>query len=286
MEPQSQTKAQRSRQKARSYRTGQYEKHNECELCGKSAGENYASDERCNDTGLGVCLCGSCADYLLSVSDADYEAAFTKGASMATKKNQMEEIQEYRDAENGEILDAIDEHGLKIFDADNEEPFRIIRRKARGKSEEASYIAKMKTPDILWALERHKKYAKPQGKELKAIDDLIKRFENAPTAQRGRAARDIKLDTPTPFSVQFKSTNPKNPENGKWKAFLTIPLDLYQDSLGLQRKLEPKRDAKGVVVKDDDGNTVMVPKAIGGLEVVFKNNQITIKADKVVQADE
>lgn len=49
MTPKDQTAAQVSRQTiGREHRTGRYTRHNPCELCGKSAGANYYSDERCN----------------------------------------------------------------------------------------------------------------------------------------------------------------------------------------------------------------------------------------------
>lgn len=45
-------------------RSGRYSKHYPCELCGVSAGEKYASDDRCNEMGVGVVLHWKCADVL------------------------------------------------------------------------------------------------------------------------------------------------------------------------------------------------------------------------------
>lgn len=37
---------------------GQYELGPQCEACGKPAGHSYFSDERCNEDGIGLVLCG------------------------------------------------------------------------------------------------------------------------------------------------------------------------------------------------------------------------------------
>jgi hypothetical protein len=69
------TQAQSDRQRTRT--NGKYSKGNQCECCKKPVGfTNYYSDERCNSTGLGVCLCKKCATKLADVSDAEYLAAF------------------------------------------------------------------------------------------------------------------------------------------------------------------------------------------------------------------
>jgi hypothetical protein len=72
------TAAQRERQDHRK-KGGQYAKVNPCECCGKSAGVNYYSDDRCNGpTGLGLVLCSKCASKLAKLPDDQYEAAFPK----------------------------------------------------------------------------------------------------------------------------------------------------------------------------------------------------------------
>jgi hypothetical protein len=40
---------------------GRFDKLNPCEGCGKSAGESYFSDSRCNTLGVAVVLCEACA---------------------------------------------------------------------------------------------------------------------------------------------------------------------------------------------------------------------------------
>jgi hypothetical protein len=73
------TQAQSDRQRTRT--NGKYSKGNRCEACNKPVGfTNYWSDERCNSTGLGVCLCKKCATKLADVSDAEYLAAFEVNA--------------------------------------------------------------------------------------------------------------------------------------------------------------------------------------------------------------
>jgi hypothetical protein len=47
---------------------------NVCEGCASSAGARYFSDERCNRTGIGVCLCGPCSDAAHHMYDADFRA--------------------------------------------------------------------------------------------------------------------------------------------------------------------------------------------------------------------
>jgi hypothetical protein len=83
---------QNERQRTR--KAGRYSKMNPCELCGKSAGADYFSDDRCNTTsvdrigaagvpygagGPGLVLCGKCASRLAGLDDVAYLAAF-KGA--------------------------------------------------------------------------------------------------------------------------------------------------------------------------------------------------------------
>lgn len=61
------TSAQESRQRARSSGTGKYRKHNPCELCGKSVGEDYYSLSWTNEApfhGRGLVLHEKCADVL------------------------------------------------------------------------------------------------------------------------------------------------------------------------------------------------------------------------------
>ena len=42
-------------------KNGQYDKSlYHCEVCGKYVGEDYFSDDNCNQTGNGMCLCQSC----------------------------------------------------------------------------------------------------------------------------------------------------------------------------------------------------------------------------------
>ena len=57
------SEAQIERQRNRHRNAGRYGKINPCELCGKSAGADYMSDERCNSVweGHGVTLCEKCA---------------------------------------------------------------------------------------------------------------------------------------------------------------------------------------------------------------------------------
>jgi hypothetical protein len=72
------TEAQITRAETRESSSGKFSKLNPCECCGKGAGANYSSDDRCNDTGFGVVLCKRCAKKLATLSDAEYLAAFTK----------------------------------------------------------------------------------------------------------------------------------------------------------------------------------------------------------------
>ena len=60
---------------------GRYARMNACELCGKSAGVDYYSDERCNATGIGLVLHRSCADRLASMNDEQYAAALRPEAT-------------------------------------------------------------------------------------------------------------------------------------------------------------------------------------------------------------
>lgn len=62
------------RQNTRS--SGRYSKLNPCECCGKSAGANYYSDDRCNRLLVGLVLCGTCCEKLASLDDTQYLAAF------------------------------------------------------------------------------------------------------------------------------------------------------------------------------------------------------------------
>lgn len=60
-------------------KTGQFDKLNPCEKCGKSAGEDYYSDDRCNRTGVGVVLCRKCAMLACKIeSDVEYIAFFKR----------------------------------------------------------------------------------------------------------------------------------------------------------------------------------------------------------------
>lgn len=63
------TDKQRRRQAYRS--SGKYAKVNPCELCRKSAGEDYFSWQHCDEHGIGVTLCEPCADDLAVVAEAD-----------------------------------------------------------------------------------------------------------------------------------------------------------------------------------------------------------------------
>lgn len=75
------TWAQRERQTFRGRKTGKYEKVNPCQLCGRSAGMNYYSDDRCDSIpGFGgdVCLvlCGKCATKTSKMGDTEARALF------------------------------------------------------------------------------------------------------------------------------------------------------------------------------------------------------------------
>lgn len=63
------SEAQKERQLHRDEKTGKYTVMNPCELCGKSTGHNYYSDERCNQWGVGLILCEQDAIRLSSMSD-------------------------------------------------------------------------------------------------------------------------------------------------------------------------------------------------------------------------
>lgn len=64
------------RQETRST-AGKYAKLNACECCGRSAGADHFSDERCNTLGKGLVLCERCADRLVAIKDdVAYLAAF------------------------------------------------------------------------------------------------------------------------------------------------------------------------------------------------------------------
>lgn len=51
---------------------GRYNKLNPCECCGRGAGANYYSDERCNATGYGLVLCKRCCAKLAKLDDAGF----------------------------------------------------------------------------------------------------------------------------------------------------------------------------------------------------------------------
>lgn len=59
---------------------GRFDKLNPCELCGKSAGADHYSDDRCNTLGYGLVLCKNDAEKCAKMSDSEYIGAFaTKG---------------------------------------------------------------------------------------------------------------------------------------------------------------------------------------------------------------
>jgi hypothetical protein len=70
------TQYQIDRDETRSESTGRFTKLNPCEVCDKSAGANYYSDDRCNTTGFGLCLCKRCAKKLGQMTDSEYLAVF------------------------------------------------------------------------------------------------------------------------------------------------------------------------------------------------------------------
>lgn len=86
------TPKQARRQESRNQRSGRYEKHKPCELCGLSAGEDYVSDPRCNDVlhGQGLVLHEKCAvvigllapDVALAVLDASAKRDKPAGRSV------------------------------------------------------------------------------------------------------------------------------------------------------------------------------------------------------------
>jgi hypothetical protein len=45
-----------------------------CERCACALTADYFSDERCNATGIGVCLCEACAKYTATLSDQAFAA--------------------------------------------------------------------------------------------------------------------------------------------------------------------------------------------------------------------
>lgn len=51
---------------------GRYAKLNPCECCGRSAGADYCSDDRCNTTGHGLILCAKCCGNLSTMDDAQF----------------------------------------------------------------------------------------------------------------------------------------------------------------------------------------------------------------------
>lgn len=65
---------QKERQSTRAKKTGRYTKLNPCEGCGKSAGANYYSDDRCNSrtwAGRGLVLCSRCGAKLENMGDVE-----------------------------------------------------------------------------------------------------------------------------------------------------------------------------------------------------------------------
>lgn len=64
------TAKQEQRQEKQYRANGRYAKMNPCEFCGVSCGATYYSSYDCNETGVGVCLCKSCAEK----SWKEYEA--------------------------------------------------------------------------------------------------------------------------------------------------------------------------------------------------------------------
>lgn len=68
---------QRERQETREG-GGRYSRLNPCEMCGKSAGADHYSDERCNRLTKGLVLCAKCIDKAATeTTDAGYLALFT-----------------------------------------------------------------------------------------------------------------------------------------------------------------------------------------------------------------
>jgi hypothetical protein len=55
---------------------GKFDRLNPCELCKKSAGDNYFSDERCNTLGPGLVLCQKCANKVYPLDDVTFLKAF------------------------------------------------------------------------------------------------------------------------------------------------------------------------------------------------------------------
>ncbi len=54
---------------------GRFSVTNPCEMCGKSAGVEYCSDERTNVLGCGLVLCKSCAVKAAGMTDDELKAA-------------------------------------------------------------------------------------------------------------------------------------------------------------------------------------------------------------------
>jgi hypothetical protein len=65
---------QRERQdRAHRERSGRYAKLNPCNACGRSAGADYESNDRCNEhDGFGLVLCARCGPKLAALSDAEF----------------------------------------------------------------------------------------------------------------------------------------------------------------------------------------------------------------------
>lgn len=75
--------AQVERQRKDYRANGRYAKVNPCEVCHKSAGVDYYSDERVDGAfhGYGLVLCGECATRLSALSDAEALALLEEASS-------------------------------------------------------------------------------------------------------------------------------------------------------------------------------------------------------------
>lgn len=155
----------------------------------------------------------------------------------------------------------------KLSEVLSKTTMKAWRAQGRGQRERLPAEVKISTSLKFRALDHFNKTVGVyiQGPMKEALTKELAKLSNMPSHTR-TSARPMKIGEDAPdLQVQWRNTNPKSREKGRWVPYLMVPLNLYMESLGL----------KGPV---QIGNRFVTTDAV---EVSYKAKEIKVNLSKV-----
>lgn len=164
--------------------------------------------------------------------------------------------------------------GLSILDKDT---IVVMRQANKGRNQPKALTTVYLTNAVrMRAIELYRASSAQFGAcsdELKTkLDEYLEKFKAISLANRANKRRPEIFQDNFELPVFWRSSKPKNPDEGRWSAFISVPLNLYQEKLGLALPVKMP------------GKTKESYRTMNELKVSFRKGEIIINTKEAINS--